>query len=178
MRRRARVTRKEGLPPRSLLRGLRGSGERPGGRRQVPCRRASATRQDAGYVAAELALGVGLLVFPVAILVLTLPTWSERQASARAIAREVARTVAVDGVCDREGAADVGATMAANLGLRNGDIDVALECGPGARLPRGGGVTARVTVRMPAVEIPSIAAVGAWSWTAHHTEPVDQYRSF
>jgi hypothetical protein len=56
-------------------------------------RRARATRQDAGYVAAELALGVGLLVFPVAMLVLTLPTWSERQASARAIAREMARTV-------------------------------------------------------------------------------------
>ncbi len=44
---------------------------------------------ERGFVAAELVLGVGLLLFPVALLVLTLPTWSERQATGRAIAREV-----------------------------------------------------------------------------------------
>jgi hypothetical protein len=43
--------------------------------------------REGGYVAAELALGIGLLVFPVALLVLTLPTWSERQTTARSIAR-------------------------------------------------------------------------------------------
>jgi hypothetical protein len=37
---------------------------------------------------------------------------------------------------------------------------------------------ASVTVSMPAVDIPGIGAVGAWSWTAEHREPVDQYRSF
>jgi len=132
---------------------------------------------EQGYVAAELALGVGLLVFPVAMLVLTLPTWSERQSVARAIAREAARTVAVGGTCDEGTARAVGATMAGNLGMRDG-VDVALDCAPGQRLRRGESVTARVTVRMPAVDIPGIGAVGAWSWTAHHSEPVDQYRSF
>lgn len=140
-------------------------------------RRASAT-QEGGYVAAELALGVGLLVFPVAMLVLTLPSWSERQSAARAIAREAARTVAVAGVCDAGAARQVGETMAANLGLREGDVGVVLDCPSGARLPRGGEVTARVTVRMPAVEIPGIVTVGAWDWTAVHVEPVDRYRSF
>ncbi|MGH9030896.1 MAG: hypothetical protein ACRDY4_01005 [Acidimicrobiia bacterium] len=134
-------------------------------------------RGEQGYVAAELALGVGLLVFPIAMLVLTLPTWSERQSVARAIAREAARTVAVGGTCDPGAAGDVGATMADNLGLRGG-VDVALDCASGARLQRGGTVTARVTVSMPAVDIPGIGAVGAWSWTARHAEPVDQYRSF
>ena len=132
---------------------------------------------EQGYVAAELALGVGLLVFPIAMLVLTLPTWSERQSVARAIAREAARTITVGGTCDPGAARDIGATMAGNLGLRGG-VDVALDCSSGARLRRGGTVTASVTVRMPAVEIPGIGAAGAWSWTARHSEPVDQYRSF
>ena len=135
-------------------------------------------RGDGGYVAAELALGVGLLLFPVALLVLTLPTWSERQATGRAIAREAARTVAISGRCDEAAARETGTTMAANLGLRDGAVTVRLDCAPGARLPRDGGVTARVTVGMPAVDIPGIVAVGAWTWTAEHTEPVDKYRSF
>ncbi len=135
-------------------------------------------RGEEGYVAAELALGIGLLVFPVAMLVLTLPTWSERQSAARTIAREAARTVAVAGTCDTEVARDVGETMSQNLGLRDGQIEVALDCAAGQRLRRGSDVAARVSVSMPAVDIPGIGAVGAWSWTAEHREPVDQYRSF
>jgi hypothetical protein len=138
----------------------------------------SRLHHEDGYVAAELALGIGLLVFPVAMLVLTLPTWSERQSAARSIAREVARTIAVDGTCDRAAAERVRSTMATNVGLRGGAVEVALDCVDGQRLRRGGDVTASVTVTMPAVDIPGIAEVGAWSWTAHHSEPVDQYRSF
>jgi hypothetical protein len=134
--------------------------------------------REGGYVAAELALGVGLLVFPVALLVLTLPTWSERQTTARSIAREVSRVVAVAGVCDRGRATDTGYDMARNLGLAPSDVDVRLDCVPGGRLPRGGSVRASVTVAVPAVTFPGIGSVGAWSWTAHHSEPVDQYRSF
>jgi hypothetical protein len=134
--------------------------------------------REGGYVAAELALGIGVLVFPVALLVLTLPTWSERQTTARSIAREVSRVVAVAGVCDRGRAAETGQDMARNLGLATSDVDVQLDCVPGGRLPRGGNVRASVTIAVPAVAIPGIGSVGAWSWTAHHSEPVDQYRSF
>ena len=135
------------------------------------------SRED-GYVAAELALGIGLLVFPVALLVLTLPTWSERQTTARSIAREVSRVVAVAGVCDRGRAAETGNDMARNLGIAPSDVEVQIDCAPGARLPRGGSVRASVTVAVPAVTFPGIGSVGAWSWTAYHSEPVDQYRSF
>ena len=51
-------------------------------------------------MATELVVGLGLLVLPVALLVLTLPGWSERQVTARVISREVARRTARDGVCD------------------------------------------------------------------------------
>lgn len=133
---------------------------------------------ERGYVAGELALGIGLLMFPVALLVLTLPAWSERQTTARSIAREVSRVVAVAGVCDRAAASQTGYEMARNLGLAPGDVDVQLDCATGERLRRGGSVRAAVTVAVPAVTFPGIGSVGAWSWTAHHTEPVDQYRSF
>jgi hypothetical protein len=134
--------------------------------------------RERGYVAGELALGIGLLLFPVALLVLTLPSWSERQTTARSIAREVSRAVAVAGVCDSARAAQTGQDMARNLGLAPADVDVRLDCATGARLPRGGNVRASVTVAVPAVELPGIGGVGAWSWTAHHSEPIDQYRSF
>lgn len=140
--------------------------------------RRSGRLSERGYIAAELALGVGLLIFPIALLVLTLPTWSERQTTARSIAREVSRVVAVAGVCDRGRAAETGHEMARNLGLSPGDIDVQLDCTPGQRLLRGGNVGASVTIAVPAVTVPGIGSVGAWSWTAHHSEPVDQYRSF
>lgn len=133
---------------------------------------------ERGYVAAELALGVGLLVFPVALLVLTLPTWSERQSAGRAIAREAARSLAVSGRCDPRTARDVGETMAANLGLRDGAVAVRVDCAAGSRLPRGGTVTVDVEVTMPAVRIPGVTSVGEWTWTATHSEPVDRYRSF
>ncbi len=133
---------------------------------------------ERGYVAGELAIGIGLLVFPVALLVLTLPTWSERQTTARSVAREVARVVAVAGVCDRQRALETGHAMARNLGLPPADLDIQLDCVPGARLPRGESVRASVTAAVPAVDLPGIGSVGAWSWTAHHSEPIDQYRSF
>jgi hypothetical protein len=134
--------------------------------------------RERGYVAGELALGIGLLVFPVALLVLTLPAWSERQTTARSIAREVSRVAAVAGVCEHGRALETGRDMARNLGLAPSDVDVELDCAPGARLQRGGSVRASVTVAVPTVTFPGIGSVGAWSWTAHHSEPIDRYRSF
>jgi hypothetical protein len=134
--------------------------------------------RDGGFVSTELAAGIGLLVLPVACLVLTLPTWSERQTTARTIAREVGRTTAMAGRCDRAAAEALAREMAVNLGLAASDVSVALDCASGSRLARGGRVTTSVTVQVPAVAIPGIGTAGAWSWTASHTETVDPYRSF
>jgi hypothetical protein len=131
---------------------------------------------ERGFVATEFVLGIGLLLFPVALMVLTLPTWSERQTTARAMAREAGRSVARTGVCRPDLAADVVHTMARNLGLDGGDVIVRLDCADGL-LPPGGEVEVSVTVRMPAVHIPGFGSVGEWSWTAFHREPVDRYGS-
>lgn len=130
---------------------------------------------ESGFVATELVVGIGLLVVPVALLVLTLPGWSERQVTARVISREVARRTARDGVCDVGSARALGVTIAGNLGVPVADVSVDLSCRDGAELVPGSDVEARVTIRMPAVELPGLGAVDAWSWTARHREPVDRF---
>jgi hypothetical protein len=130
---------------------------------------------ESGFVATEFACGVALLVLPVALLVLTFPRWSERQITARVIAREVARRAARDGICDGGAARSVGDSMARNLGVEPRDVTVDLVCADGAGLVPGSDVEAQVTVEMPAVQVPGLGPVGAWSWTARHREPVDRY---
>jgi len=130
-----------------------------------------------GFVATELSLGVAVLLLPVALIVLMIPTWSERQTTGRAIAREVGRVVARDGYCNTAAASGLSQLMAANLGLPSADLSVELGCAPNAPLEPGDELDVRVTVRMPAVHLPAIGSIGAWSWTARHREPVDLYGS-
>ena len=133
--------------------------------------------RDAGFVAIELTAGLALLLFPVSLLVFTLPTWSERQSAARAIAREAARETARAGVCDPARVDTLSVEMEGNLGLPPGATAVALDCSPGSVLVPGTDVEVDVTVRMPAVRLPAIGDVAAWSWTARHRQPVDTYAS-
>ncbi|MFI5046355.1 MAG: hypothetical protein ACHQIG_04775 [Acidimicrobiia bacterium] len=130
---------------------------------------------DDGFVAIELVAGLGLLLLPVAVLVFTLPTWSERQSGARAIAREVARETARSGVCDPAPAVELAAEMARNLGMPPDAASIALACRAGTVLEPGTDVEVGVTVRMPAVHLPAIGDVASWSWTARHRQPVDTY---
>ena len=140
-------------------------------------RRPSATQAQDGFVATELALGVAVLLVPVAALVLTLPTWSQRQTTGRAIAREVGRAVAREGFCDVALAAGLTDLMSANLALPRPDVDVHLACAPNAALAPGDDLEVSVDVSMPAVHVPGLGDVGAWNWTARNRQPVDAYGS-
>jgi hypothetical protein len=131
--------------------------------------------RDTGFAAIELVAGLALLLLPVATLVLTLPTWSERQTTGRAIAREVARRTAGGGVCDVDAAGELAAAMAQNLGVRPADARTSIACDPGTVLDPGSTLEADVTIRMPAVHLPGIGDVGGWTWTARHRQPVDRY---
>ena len=131
--------------------------------------------EERGFVATEFALGIAALLIPVACLVLTMPTWSERKTTARAIVREVARVVASTGVCDQDSARGLSEIMARNLGLADGDATIELVCRPGIPLVPGSELEAAVTVRMPAVDIPGVGPVGEWHWTVRHRQPVDRY---
>jgi hypothetical protein len=116
-----------------------------------------------------------LLVIPAAMLGITLPSWFERHAAARAAADEAARAVAV---------ADTWETGTAQAQTIVDDIARSYDLDPNTlhleidgTFARGDQITARVTVTMPAIDLPLIGTVGTFSRTITHTEPIDRYRS-
>ncbi len=133
-------------------------------------------RDDRGTAAVELALALALFLIPISLLVITLPAWPERQTVARAAVTEAARAVVLADSWD-EGviaANEIARQAASNQGLDPDDVSVAVE----GSLERGATVTASVTIDMPALVVPGLTTVGSWSWTASHSERVDDYRSF
>jgi hypothetical protein len=141
-------------------------------------RRATGAR-DGGFIASELVLGVCVIVVPVTLIVLVLPTWSERQAMAQRAANESAREVAIasswsSGVAAAKVAVD---QVAGNYGVSAGEV-LGPDFSTGGGLAGGQTVVSRVTVRMPVLTVPLVGSVGRWSWTAVHAERVDDYRSF
>jgi Flp pilus assembly protein TadG len=131
---------------------------------------------ESGAVAVEFALGVGLLLLPVAILVLVLPTWVEHQSMARVAAQEAARTVALAG--DHTAGVEAGTAAARAVAANHGLADSLAEIGFEGHLERGGTITASVTVTIPVVDLPLVGQSGGFNVTVRHREPVDQYRSF
>jgi len=131
---------------------------------------------ERGGVPIEFALGVGLLVLPIALMVLVFPTWTERQSMARLAAQEAARTVVL--------ADDFAAGSAAGTGLAqeiaaNHDLAGAIQAVEfSGSLERGATVEVTVRVTIPAPAIPFFGSGGAISWSVRHAEQVDAYRSF
>jgi hypothetical protein len=130
---------------------------------------------ERGFAALEFVLGIACIVLPLTLLAMSLPTWFERQSTARAIAREVARTQAIELACVPEAGSRLGAEMSRNLGLSPADVEVTIDCPPGISLMGAHQVTAAVRVRIPALVVPFLGGIGGFSWTARHTEPIDQY---
>lgn len=132
-------------------------------------------RDERGAVAVELPAAIGLLLIPLALLVITIPTWPERQTVARAAASEAARTAVLAGSWQEgtEAGAEVVALAAQNYGLDPGDLIVSWD----GAFARGESVTATVTVRMPALVLPGLTNVDPWTWSTSHTERIDDYRS-
>lgn len=130
---------------------------------------------EVGGIPIEFVLGVAVLLLPAVLLVVSLPTWVERQSAGRVAAREAARTVVVAdtlsaGVAAGEQAA---AEVAANHAIPPDDVDITLT----GRLDRQGAVTATVTLRVPGIAVPGMGGTGGFTWTTTHTERVDRYRS-
>ncbi len=150
-------------------------------------------QDEDGFVAIEFVLATGVLVVPTIILVLSLPMWIERVSLARVAAQEAARAVVLSSDATRGG--QVGAALVAQT-ARNHDVEVTdvsvcysvhdfghgapLGCTGLSALPRGAGITAAVTIRLPMLRLPFLPReLGALPpYTARHTERVDLYRSF
>jgi hypothetical protein len=130
-------------------------------------------RSERGSVPIEFVLGLGLLVLPVALLVLQIPRWLERVHLAEGIALESAR------LCAQADAVSEGQTRAASFAARSPHV-TGVRCDFGAgRVEPGTPVQASVTVRVPALTVPIIGVnQGEFLITRRHTERIDEYRSF
>ena len=122
-----------------------------------------------------MALGLGLLVIPVFLLVLTVPTWQARTVDARDAARNAARALVTAATWEQGVAAanQAVAEITANNGVPATDVAASYT----GNLNRGGTVTATVTVAIPDGAIPGVGNFGTFHYTATSSEQVDPYRS-
>lgn len=130
--------------------------------------------RERGSAALELALGVGFLIVPALVAVVSFGPWLEARSFVRAAAAEGARA-AVLSVSDPAAAGtEAVADMAAGRGYEEYSIEM---CGGGeCVLERGQFVSAGVTVDIPLIATPW-GDVGGVTVRGFHSEPVDTYRS-
>jgi hypothetical protein len=132
----------------------------------VPAASGRRARSQRGSAAVELPLVVGLVLIPFGVLILSVPTWIERQQAARDVAAEVGRSLVTStdpGAVDPVALAD---RVAAGYGLPPGSVRVEVS-GP---LRRGEPVEVAATVAIPAVNLPGLGWRPAVQWTATHVE--------
>ena len=139
-----------------------------------PARRAQIGR-DRGSAAIEMPLAVGLLLLPISMIVMLIPQWPERQTVASASAKDAA-SIYANAEDPVTGAADAAASVAqaaTNYGLAPGALSIELS----GDWCRACTVTARVTVDIPAIDLPFAGSLGSFTWTASSSARIDDYRS-
>lgn len=129
----------------------------------------------------EMALAVGLLMIPAALVVLGFGPWSERAVLAESIATESARAAVL--ALSVESGNRVASEMSSNYGLAEDAVRVGwcgAEPGEGGvgdcRFARGDAVATEVGVWVPLVVTPWGNIGGLWI-SRDHVELVDLYRS-
>ena len=127
-----------------------------------------------GFVTAEFAAAVAVLLLPTLLLVATMPEWAERRHAAIVAARTAAEYEADAWPADRSAdAAAVARVIVTNYGVPAEDLSVTMTYDS----RRGGEIVSRATVRLPAISVFGAASIGAWSYTAVHHRHVDDYRT-
>ena len=136
-----------------------------------------------GHAAIELALGVGLLLLPVALVVTSFGPWSERRVVAESMAAEAARATVLE--LDASAGAEALARAATLHGLDSDEVRLGFCGSPPGRTSAGAGtcpmirgtsVDVEVEVWVPAFTTPWGTVGGLWI-SAGHSEPIDLYRS-
>jgi hypothetical protein len=133
------------------------------------------SRREHGFIAIEWVAAIAMLLLPAVVLVATLPTWAERKHAATVAAREAARDLQLawpNGNTDE--AELVAKYVAADHGIEPSEVAVrfvALGANPGDQ------IRVEVSVAMPAIAVPGLRRVGAWTYSATASVRVDDYRS-
>lgn len=137
--------------------------------------------RERGHAAVELALAIGVLLLPVAVVVTAFGPWSERRVAAESLAAEASRAVALS-LDHSVGDSLVSDTMG-ELGLSPDLVRVGW-CGAEPRpipsgscpLQRGSAVSVNIEIWAPLIDTPWGPVGGIWV-SASHSEPIDLYRS-
>jgi hypothetical protein len=124
----------------------------------------------------ELALGLMLIVVPVAVMALSVAPVFEHHNFARRAAAEAARTLVLNPTkSGHVDARNLVATLAVGHDIDPGLIDVSFCGGDFCGLERGSIVLVEVVVRVP--EVSAFLPIGDMTVTAIHAEQIDPYRS-
>ncbi len=127
--------------------------------------------RERGSALIEFPLVIGLILIPFGVLVISAPTWVERQTAARDAAGEAARSIVLSGP-ESASPDQVVQSIEAGYGLEPGSLDASIPAGGHAP---GSSVTVDVSVEIPALSLPIFGTVGSVSWTASHTERYPDY---
>jgi hypothetical protein len=131
--------------------------------------------KERGATPVELALGVMLLVVPVAIVALSIAPVFEHRNFVRRAAAEAARTMVLSTGDPSAEALAVIEAQARSMGIDPGDVTVLLCGGAKCAVDRGSVVTVDVTVLVE--ELSSFLPIGTITVNAVHSEQVDMFRS-
>lgn len=142
------------MRPYSRARPVTGSHDRTG-------------RSERGSAAIELPVLLGLILIPFGLLIVTVPTWVERQTAGRDAAAELARAI----VTDSDSNSAIVASIESGYELPTGTLRPNIS---GESIP-GESVTVEVVVAMPAVDLPLFGSFGSVSWAVEHTERYPDY---
>ncbi len=129
-------------------------------------------RRDSGAIQIEFLFAVGILLFPIAVFVLTIAPVVERRNVAGRAAAEAARAYAV-APSESEAVSAARAIVDQIDSNYSFDLDLSLA----GDFDRGGLVTATVQVTLPAIVFPGIGEAPGFSYSASHRENLDLYRS-
>lgn len=136
---------------------------------------------EKGHAAVELSLAVGVMLLPVALVVIGFGPWSERRVEAEAMAAEAARAAVI--ALDHDAGNAVISATAAGYGIAPDLVRVGW-CGATPTLEKAGacvfarGVAVSVIVELwtPLIDTPWGSIGGLWV-VGEHVEPIDLYRS-
>ncbi|MGI9610225.1 MAG: hypothetical protein ACR2NL_08005 [Acidimicrobiia bacterium] len=126
------------------------------------------TRSEQGSAVIELPMVLGFLIIPVAVVILTIPTWLQGVHAANDAAAESARAFVLSGG-DQESVARALDATASSHGFAPGDLSIT-SAAPTAALATD--VEVRVQVQLRAV---ALFDFGSITYTATHVERYPTY---
>jgi hypothetical protein len=130
---------------------------------------------ERGAAPLELALGIGLILIPAAVVALSVAPVFEHYNFARRAAAEAARTLVLSAGDPVAEALAVVDQLSTGHGVEPEAVTVSFCGGDGCPLARGTIATVEVAVRVP--QVSAYLPLGDFTVRAVHSEQVDPYRS-